>query len=227
MRALGLADFSAYLEYLKRDPQEIERLLNILTINLSFFFRNPETFAFLEQHQFVDFKKKKGALVFWSAGCANGEEPYSLAVLAAETSLLERVTVYGTDIDEHTVNQARAGMFPPSTFQYTPNRIVEKYFTKRDDGYRINDDIRARVRFLHLDLFEKASFGPCDLIMCRNVFIYLNRSAQSKAIRNFSERLKPHGYLVIGKVELLIGIPELKVFEIVSRTEHIYRKLSG
>lgn len=227
MRALGLTDFSAYLEYLKREPQEVKRLLNILTINLSFFFRNPETFAFLEQHQFVEFKKEKGALVFWSAGCANGEEPYSLAILAAETSLLERVTVYGTDIDEHTVTHARAGMYPPSTFQYTPNSIVEKYFTKRDEGYRINDDIRARVRFLHLDLFEKASFGRCDLIMCRNVFIYLNRSAQSKAIRNFSERLKPHGYLVIGKVELLIGIPELKVFEVVSRTEHIYRKLSG
>jgi len=226
MRALGLADFSAYLEHLKRDPQEIGRLLSILTINLSFFFRNPETFAFLQQHQFVEFKEKKESLVLWSAGCANGEEPYSLAISAAECSLLDRVTIYGTDIDQGTVNQAQQGMYPASSFQYTPDRVVQKYFTKMEKGYQINDDIRARVHFLHLDLLETGSFGPCDLIMCRNVLIYLNRLAQSAVIRNFYKQLKTSGYLVIGKVELLIAIPEAKLFEVVSRAEHIYRKVS-
>lgn len=227
MRALGLADFSAYLEHIKHDPQEVKRLLSILTINLSFFFRNPETFAFLQQHQFIEFKKKKESLVLWSAGCANGEEPYSLAISAAECSLLDRVTIYGTDVDQGTVNQAQTGMYPASSFHYTPDRVVQKYFTQTKEGYRINDDIRARVHFLHLDLLERASFGPCDLIMCRNVLIYLNRRAQSVVIRNFYKRLKASGYLIIGKVELLIGIPEVNLFEAVSRAEHIYKKVNA
>jgi chemotaxis protein methyltransferase CheR len=226
MRALGLAEFSEYLEYLKRDSQEVERLQNILTINLSFFFRNPETFAFLEQHQFLEFKDKEESIILWSAGCANGEEPYSLAISAAESSLLDRVTIYGTDIDEGTVKQAKTGTYPASAFQYTSEKIVHKYFTTTDSGYRINDSVRARVHFMRLDLLEKTSFGQCDLIMCRNVLIYLNRSAQSAVIRNFYEQLKPSGYLVIGKVELLIGIPEVELFEVVSRAEHIYRKLN-
>jgi len=226
MRALGVVDFSAYLEHLKRDPTEIERLLNILTINLSFFFRNPETFAFLQQHQFPEFKKKGESLILWSAGCANGEEPYSLAISAAESSLLHRVTIYGTDIDQGTVDQAQRGIYSIPAFQYTPDRVVQKYFTRTKAGYRVNDDIRARVHFLHLDLLEEPPFGPCNLIMCRNVLIYLNRNAQSAVIRNFYQQLKTAGYLIIGKVELLIGIPEVKLFEVISRTEHIYRKLN-
>ena len=223
MRALGLKDFSAYLEYLKHDARELERLLSILTINLSFFFRNPETFEYLQQHQFVDFRKHTEPLVFWSAGCAHGEEAYSLAIAAAECSLLDRVTVYGTDIDATTLDAAQKGVYPASAFEYTPDKIVTKYFKKSESGYVINDRIRAHVHFLHLDLFDKASFEHCDLIMCRNVLIYLNRTAQSTVIRNFYSHLKPAGYLVIGKVELLIGIPEVALFEIVSRAEHIYR----
>jgi chemotaxis protein methyltransferase CheR len=224
MRALGLADFSAYLEYLKRDDQELQRLLAILTINLSFFFRNPETFEYLQQHLMPGFKRKGGQLAFWSAGCANGEEPYTLAVMAAECSLSDRIIVYGTDIDLDTLDEAKKGVYPASSFQFTSKKILKQYFTQTERGYEIDDIIRTRVSFLHLDLLEKAPFEQCDLIMCRNVLIYLNRTAQSAVIRSFYEHLKPSGYLVIGKVELLIGIPEVKLFEVVSRAEHIYRK---
>jgi len=206
MRALGVVDFSAYLEHLKRDPTEIERLLNILTINLSFFFRNPETFAFLQQHQFPEFKKKGESLILWSAGCANGEEPYSLAISAAESSLLHRVTIYGTDIDQGTVDQAQRGIYSIPAFQYTPDRVVQKYFTRTKAGYRVNDDIRARVHFLHLDLLEEPPFGPCNLIMCRNVLIYYSQPVVTAIITRFRDRLTSSGVLVLGASESVHGL---------------------
>lgn len=224
MRALGLADFSQYHNYLKNNPVELKKLLDTLTINLSYFFRNPETFEYLKKCIFPTFKKKRGELTFWSAGCAQGEEPYSLAIIAAESTLLNRVKIYGTDIDTHTLNIAEKGIYSPMAFQYTPENIMENCFEQTAQGFKIKEKIRNRVRFSKLDLFEISSFEPCDLIMCRNVLIYVDRSAQSTILRTFYKQLKYGGYLVIGKVELLIGIPEAKLFEVVSRDEHVYRK---
>lgn len=225
MRALGLADFSRYQNYLKNNPAELKKLLDTITINVSYFFRNPETFDYLKNHIFPIFKKKKDTLTFWSAGCAHGEEPYSLAIIAAESALLNRVAIYGTDIDNNALEIAEKGIYTALAFQYTPKNIVGNYFEQPAQGFLIKEKIRARVIFSNLDLFEIPSFGPCDLIMCRNVLIYLDRNAQSAIIRNFYNQLKSDGYLVIGKVELLIGIPEAKLFEVVSHAEHVYRKI--
>ena len=101
-------------------------------------------------------------------------------------------------------------------------KLFSSYFIIQ--GFKIKEKIRNRVRFSKLDLFEISSFEPCDLIMCRNVLIYVDRNAQSTILRTFYKQLKYGGYLVIGKVELLIGIPEAKLFEVVSRDVHVYRK---
>lgn len=224
MRALGLTDFCQYHDHIKNNPSELKKLLDTLTINLSYFFRNPETFEYLKTSIFPIFKKKMGTLTFWSAGCAQGEEPYSLAIIAQESSLLNRVKIFGTDIDNHTLEEAARGIYSPTAFQYTPDHIVAHYFEKTKRGLQINEEIRQRVHFLNLDLFESSSFEPCDLIMCRNVLIYVDRDAQSVILKNFYNRLKSGGFLIIGKVELLIGIPEAELFEVVSREEHIYMK---
>ncbi len=224
MRALGFEDFFHYHNYLKNNPAEFEKLLDTLTINLSYFFRNPETFDYLKKNIFPTFKKKNNTVTIWSAGCARGEEPYSLAITAAESTLLNKVRIYGTDIDENALARAEKGVYSSVAFQYTPEHIKAHYFEQSAQGYLISNTLRRRVEFSNLDVFEIASFAPCDLIVCRNVLIYLDRNAQSIIVRNFHNQLKTGGYMVIGKVELLIGLPEAKLFEVVSHSEHVYRK---
>lgn len=226
MRSLGLSDYSQYYTYLENNEAEFTNLLDVLTINLSYFFRNPETFEYLQSSVFPALKKRND-LTLWSAGCARGEEPYSLAIVAAETHVLDQVTIYGTDIDKHALKKAEIGTYPQHALQYVPKAIVNKYFDNTNDGFRVTKALRSHVQFIHVDLFEAPPFGPCDLIVCRNVLIYLDRQAQSLVLRNFYNKLKPRGYFVIGKVELLFGIPEAKLFEIVHRTEHIYKKIEA
>lgn len=224
MRALHLDEYGDYLRYLIDHPEEMEVLLETLTINLSYFFRNPETFNYVRDTLFAAMKETHQHIAVWSAGCAHGEEPYSLAISAAQSALLERMTLYGTDIDHKALAIAEQGVYDVVAFQYTPRHILDTYFEKHGAKYRIVPSIKERITFCYADLFDKPPFGKCDLIMCRNVLIYLDRTAQSAVLRNFHEQLHPNGYLVIGKVELLIGIPEVKLFEVVNRAEHVFKK---
>ncbi|MGB9720021.1 MAG: CheR family methyltransferase [bacterium] len=224
MRALGFNEFSQYHDYLINNPEEFGKLLDTLTIKLSYFFRNSETFEYLK-NEIMPRLAENEQITIWSAGCAQGEEPYSLAIIAAESNILEKLVIYATDIDEQALMKARQGTYPSLVFQYTPKPYIEKYFIKCSDGYQIKDNLKSVIQFSHLDLFDNFPFGLCNLIMCRNVLIYMDRSAQSTLVRKLYETLKPGGYLVIGKVELLLGIPEAKLFEIVNRSERVYQKI--
>jgi chemotaxis methyl-accepting protein methylase len=224
MRALHLDEYDQYLRYLIDNPEEMEVLLETLTINLSYFFRNPETFDYIRDTLFVEMRGTHQRLVVWSAGCAHGEEPYSLAISAAQSGVLDRMTIHATDIDHKALDVAQQGVYDTFAFQYTPRHILDTYFQKQDAKYRIMPVIKERVKFCYADLFDKPPFGACDLIVCRNVLIYLDRPAQSAILKNFYEQLQIDGYLIIGKVELLIGIPEVKLFEVVNRMEHVYKK---
>ncbi len=223
LRALGIDSYDGYLSLIKKHPEELKILLDVLTINLSYFYRNPETFDFIKQ-KIIPELQQSNSLIFWSAGCANGEEPYSLAIMAAESGLLKQTTIYATDVDTSALNKAQQGKFQSQSFQYLNPILKNKYFKQNKNDYFINDEIKPHVFFKKHDIFEKFPFGYCDLIMCRNVLIYLDRNAQSVIINNFNEQLKEKGFLVLGKVELLIGIPAIKQFDVVSRSEHIYQK---
>jgi chemotaxis protein methyltransferase CheR len=224
MRALDIKYFTDYELYLRKNEDELVKLVDTITINLSYFFRNLETFIFLKDYIFPEMKKRKDKFVFWSAGCAQGEEPYTLAIIAAESKMLEHVTIYATDIDKKVLDIAQQGVYSDIAFQYAPDILKKRYFTRVDNGFSINKNVKKRVRFFKADLFTDPPFGSCDLIMCRNVMIYLGREAQSTVLRNFYEHLAQYGYLVIGKVELLIGIPEIDLFKTISRVEHVYQK---
>jgi len=223
MRLLGLESFSDYHSYLINHENEFALLKDALTINLSYFFRNPETFEYVRQLIVSEFGGRHG-LTFWSAGCAQGEEAYSLAIIATEVHMQDRVRIHGTDIDDGVLAKARLGKFSVSAFQYMAPDIRRKYFQEEKQSYTIDGSLRSLVDFKHLDLFEKPDFGRCDIIMCRNVLIYLDRKGQSAVMRNFYDQLREDGYLVIGKVELLIGVPEVRLFTVVSRSEHVYKK---
>ncbi len=224
MRALGFSDFAQYYYYLTQNQEEFQKLLDTLTIKLSYFFRNSETFIYLKNEILPQFANNE-KIVIWSAGCAQGEEPYSIAIIASELGLMDKTTIYATDIDDHALDKAKTGIYPSITLQYLPGQYIEKYFEKIDDDFRVREDLKSIIRFCHLDLFEHFPFGPCDMIICRNVLIYMDRKAQSTLVRKFYEVLKPHGFLVIGKVELLLGIPEAKSFNIVNRSERVYQKI--
>lgn len=225
MRALDIEDFDAYRDYLRRDPDEFKRLVEVLTINLSYFFRNPETFDYLRD-EIIPRLKDRGRLVFWSAGCAQGEEPYSLAIMAAESGIQNKTMIYGTDIDRDAIERAKAGVYSSLALQYTSPDIKARYFRFSSGNYEVTDQLKKAVRFQVLDIFLTPEFEACDLILCRNVLIYLDRKAQSTALKNFFDHLKPQSFLAIGKVELLLGIPEVQLFQVVNRTEHIYARAS-
>ena len=127
MRALEIDDFIKYRAYLQNNPGEFKRLLDVLTINLSYFFRNPETFDYIRDEVIPKIKDRQ-RLVFWSAGCAHGEEAYSLAIMAAESGLRDKTLVYGTDIDELAIEKAEAGVYSPIAFQYTTADVKARYF---------------------------------------------------------------------------------------------------
>lgn len=224
MRHLNLNSFNDYHVYLVQHPEELSNLLNTLTINLSYFFRNPETYDFVYRDIFPRLADRT-SLNFWSAGCAHGEEAYSLAILAAEAGILTKTVIFGTDIDPDAINRAKAAEYPELALQYLPLELKKKYFIKMGDSYRLPEFIINKVHFLISDLFVPPPIPMCDLIFCRNVLIYLDRPAQSLIMSNLHQHLKPGGFLAIGKVELLLGVPEVKLFQLVNRVEHIYLKL--
>lgn len=224
MRHLNLNSFNDYHAYLLQHPEEFSKLLDTLTINLSYFFRNPETFDYVYRDLLPQLAERT-SLNFWSAGCANGEEAYSLAILAAEAGILNKTAIFGTDIDQDAINRAKTGEYSELSLQYLPLDLKKKYFIKDGEKYRLPELIINKVHFLINDLFVPPPIPMCDLIFCRNVLIYLDRPAQSLIISNLHQQLKPGGFLAIGKVELLLGIPEVKLLQLVNRVEHIYMKL--
>jgi two-component system CheB/CheR fusion protein len=224
MRALEIESFNTYWRYLQNHPAELKKLQDILTINLSYFFRNMETYDFLSTQIFPEFKRMRGSLTFWSAGCARGEEPYSLAILAAVHGIRDRVRIYGTDIDENALDAAEKGFYSTVSFHYTPKEVLDRYFIRKENGYEIRRELIADVRFIKRDLFEEPAFERCHLVVCRNVLIYLDRNGQSAILKTIYDHMYNGAYLVIGKVELLIGLPEVRLFQLVNRAEHIYRR---
>ncbi len=223
MRSLNIKEFSDYHIYLRQHPDELSKLLDILTINLSYFYRNPETFEYMSR-ELIPRIADRPKLCFWSAGCAHGEEAYSLALLASEAGILDKTEIFGTDIDRDAIQKAAKGSYPDLALQYLPRILRTKYFTEGDGACEINGSMRKAVRFMVHDLFTSPPFPPCDLVMCRNVLIYMDRAAQSKIMCNLHGQLKSGGYLAIGKVELLLGVPEVQLFQLISRGEHIFRK---
>lgn len=233
MRAKDAHTFAAYAGILDTDSLEYDRLLDALTINVSKFFRNPETFACIATKVIPELWTSASPLVrIWSAGCATGEEPYSLAVLCREHALaagdngrLDRVRIIGSDIDPATLSTAGKGRYPTAAFVETPPSVVEKYFPLENGMHSVAPEIRKLVSFDRRDLLDGASPpGRFHLIVCRNVIIYFNRSSQERLFERFHDLLLPGGFLVLGKVETLLG-KSRELFAPVSSRERVFRRL--
>ena len=232
LRAAGAADLAGYCRRLDADPGEIRRLVEGLTVNVSEFFRNPRTFRALAREVLpvlVAQKRAEGdrSIRIWSAGCATGEEPYSVALACAD-ALGEalgkfHVVVYATDVDEPSLVAARAGRYRAASLARLPRPMVRRHFEADGDGYLVRPAVRRMVHFRRHDLLAPPPFRRLDLALCRNVLIYMVRPSQERILDTLYDVLNPGGFLVLGKVEALTG-PARDRFEVVNLAERIYRK---
>lgn len=225
---------TSYLEYahmLRKSVEEQQLLHKALTINVSKFFRNPTTFQKIEEEILPritrEYEGTTGLVKVWCAGCATGEEVYSMAMLL-DTHFKQRelalpFTVIGTDIDVDSLKHAEQGCYRKEVLDETPDHYLETYF-ERDDRFRVREGIKANVQFLRLDLEEGSpELVDLDLVLFRNVLIYMRKEFQEKILLLIHHRLCKRGFLVLGKVEMLSGDAK-NLFTIVDSRERIYRK---
>jgi chemotaxis protein methyltransferase CheR len=236
MRARGVHSFADYGRVLEGDAREYDLLLDALTINVTKFFRNPETWAALAPLLGERWEARQGALVAWSAGCASGEEPYTVAMALAErarlTHTLEwlpRARVIATDIDRVSLERAQAARYPASAFTEMPPDLARRWLDPPEaDGSRAPvAAVRERVVVQRHDLTRERPPHPgkraLDLITCRNVVIYFDRATQERLFHEFAEALAPGGLLLLGKVETLLG-PAREMLQLENARERIYRR---
>ncbi len=198
-------DLKSYIKLLRESDQEKEILYNEMFIGVTSFFRDLEAYDVLSQKVIpkLDFSKK--TIRIWSAGCSTGEEVYSIAIKIAE--YLEKnnincdVKIFATDIDQKALEFAGTGYYPDSLMTEVQSDYLSKYFIKKSDGYQINDTIRKMVVFAKHNILKDPPFSKLDLLVCRNLFIYLKSFEQQNILNNFYYSLYPNGYLWLGSSE--------------------------
>lgn len=225
MRALSIAEYGAYHEYIRNQPTELNLLLDTIPINLSYFYRNPEVFDYFRTNLLPRLLDQR-SIVFWSAGCASGEEAYSIAICLRET-LGDRVTrcrirILGTDVDQDAVRHAQEGSYGEFALSYLPRSLVERYFRKKNDRYAVIPELKKHTEFSCQDLFGPPPSDKVDVIFCRNVLIYFEKEAQKRLVNIFQGALEPGGHLILGKTEILLGV---EGFRVVSTRERVYQKV--
>jgi len=234
--ATGVGTYRDYMLFLDEHPEEYQKLAEDLTIKTSGFFRSQHTFqkvAGLVLPELVSRKRERGerSLRFWSAACARGEEPYSIAILLAEF-LGQRhdfaVLIYASDVSRQALQDAQAGKYSVESVKGLSEAIRRKYFIRCGEGYQVGSDIRRMVSFQRFDLASTIpqSFGNPDCIFCCNVLIYLQRQLQERVLGRLYGSLASPGYLVLGEVETPAGNLHGKLECLDSRAK-IYRKNGG
>lgn len=210
-------DYYYFLRYHPSKEQELSELVDLLTTNETYFFREDfQLRTFIDEilPEIRQRKEREGqkSLRIWSAGCSSGEEPYTIAMLLHDQAWLKswKVEIIGTDISQRVLQIARQGVYGEASFRNTEEIHRLRFFTTTDDGKsRIRDEIKSLVTISHLNLFDVgriALLGRMDLIFCRNVIIYFDLPGKKKVIDSFCQRLLPEGYLLLGHSESLINL---------------------
>jgi chemotaxis methyl-accepting protein methylase len=232
MRACGVHSYADYHALLDRTPGEYERLRDALTINVTRFFRNAETWSVVRRSLVPTLcGGGREELLAWSAGCSSGEEPYTLAVLLADHLLserredrLDRVTIDATDVDRDCLERARAARYSLESLSDMPAELRRRHFEPVDMGYRVAARLRARVQVRAHDMTAEAPLRRgYHLILCRNVLIYFDRPMQERLFNAFADALAPGGFLVLGKVETLFGTARERL-TLLDPRERVYRR---
>ena len=234
MRARGAADFDTYSRLLDSDPAEYAWLIAALTVNVTKLFRNAETWDAVARLVLPElWALPAPRLNCWVAGCSSGEEAYTLAALwqqfAQEKSQpggANRVRVIASDIDAESLTLSAAGTYADDSFSEAPAGVRERWFTQAEKAgtWAAGAELRSMIRFERRDILQDpAPALGLHLITCRNVIIYFDRDAQDALLQRFRDALVPGGYLVLGKVETLLG-PSRELFDAVDTRQRIFRR---
>jgi len=212
LHATGTTNYEEYTHFLGSHPEEYQSLAEDLTIKVSGFFRSRHSFqqvARLVLPRLVAHKIKQGErnLSLWSAACARGEEPYSIAILLADflgSQLAEfEISIHASDINHQALAEAEAGIYPPKEVESLPPPTLANHFSRNGESYVVNSNIRQMVSFSYFDLVSgrPPPFTPVDCVFCCNILIYLQRQLQEKVLNLAYDSLAIPGYLVLGEVE--------------------------
>jgi len=211
-------NFEDYFKYISKHPNELNRLIDVLTINVSSFFRNPLVFEFLNMKIKTELIQTKGKvndniLRIWSAGCSFGEEPYSIAIILNELNRTEGISIqskiFATDIDKNALERASEGIYNMNHICEVKHNVFNKYFTKVEEQNKLSSEIKNMVKFSFHDLLDKkhkvppeSIFGGFDIVLCRNVLIYFEPAYQKIIFKKLYNSLNKNGYLVLGESEV-------------------------
>ncbi|NOT10412.1 MAG: PAS domain-containing protein [Methylococcaceae bacterium] len=224
----SIDDTEVYVRYLKENPTEVRALFKELLINVTSFFRDAEAFNMLQKEVLPNLCKDKpefSQFRVWVAGCATGEEAYSIAIVLKEfmeeTHQDFKVQIYSTDLDDKAIDIARAGIYPLNIAQDISQERLRRFFTKEDSGYRIKKEIREMVVFAIQNVIKDPPFTKLDLLSCRNLMIYLESELQNRMITTFHYALKPDGVLFLSPSESIGNHTAL--FSSISRKWKFYR----
>ena len=232
MHEAGSADYVEYRDQLESNAEEFGHLFNTILINVTGFFRDTETWTFLQREVMPELLSDidpEREIRVWSAGCASGEEAYSLTIAFSEALGIEdsakRVKIYGTDVDEDALRDARVGLYSAKALEGLPAELRGKYFEQNGTQFSFRPDLRRRVIFGRHDITRDAPISRLDLLVCRNTLMYFNVETQSQVIDRFHFALREGGYLFLGKAEMLLSDGER--FEVVSMRQRIFRRRPG
>ncbi len=213
MRQKQIENHSEYYELVSTNNDELETLLDSVTTNLTKFFRNDRHFNALRTHIIPDIisrNESKKQIKIWSAGCSTGEEPYSVVmeILSAlgTKSNLWRIDVLASDISLKSLMKAKIGYYPKERTENIPNEYKGKYLIEEKEGYKVKDDVKKFIRFDYHNLKNDNGERGFDLIFCRNVIIYFDKTEQERVVNHFYQCLATPGYLLIGHSESLFGM---------------------
>lgn len=207
-------DYYRYLLYDRKKEEELRSIIDILTVNETYFFREMNQLkTFMDEiiPELKDINSAKKRIRIWSAGCSTGEEPYTIAMLLLEHCNISGwdIEILASDINQRVLTTARRGVYRKNSFRSTEQYYIEKYFKPEEDSFIISDNVKRLINFSHLNLLDplKIKFmGQMDVIFCRNVLIYFDHQTRKKVTDHFYERLVDGGYLLLGHAESLMNI---------------------
>lgn len=217
LRALGLADYEAYLAFLEHDSSgdEMVQLIDAISTNVTHFFRENSHFNFMRKVIPEWLADGKRSLRIWSAACSTGEEPYSIAMVMEEilAGRMFDLKILATDISTRVLNLCQQGVYDDTRFREMPDTVRRKWFkevagTAGRTNYKIDDRLKKHIRFHRINLSQVpyAMKGPFDIIFCRNVMIYFDADVKNKLLGEIKRLLAPGGYLLVGHAESLAAL---------------------
>jgi two-component system CheB/CheR fusion protein len=210
LQTLGIVNYVDYVDFLEVHPQEFEQLFNTILINVTSFFRDEEPWEYLAKEIVPRIiKKNTGEIRIWSAGCASGQEAYTIAIIMCEAlgidNFHKQVKIYATDVDEEALLHARQATYTAEDLEAIPEHLREKYFVGTDNARVFRPDLRRSVIFGRHDLVQDAPISKLDLLICRNTLMYMNAETQARILARMNFALRDDGFLFLGKAEMLLS----------------------